>query len=211
VKHPAITLSLLLILICGSPATHNDRLQKEDDVIRAIPPTFITLEPVKDCDDNGKFPQTNPLPYYTNATQNQFSCEFYEKDHVAWAMVVFYELWEREFGDKDRKLFRALEKISIVWSKDVKEVENVYDIDGNFLEKAIVSGLMVDDTTIWVWAEDHQISETSFIHELAHIALTHTCGDPDADHEGEKFLCWDDRHSAFIDNVNQVLSSTYGL
>ena len=183
----------------------------DDDVIKSIPPTFITLDHIKDCDAAGDFPQTNPLPYFSRASQVQFSCDFYEKDHVAWAMYIFYELWERDFGDENESLKHALEELQIIWGKDVKDVERVYDIDGNFLEKAVVSGLMIDDTTIWVWAEDYQLSETSLIHELTHIALRHTCGEPDADHEGDKYVCWDDRHSEFIDSVNQVLKSVYSL
>ncbi len=210
-KRYAIATSLALIMLSSSPTTHRAGIPDEPVSIKAIPPTFITLNHIPECMPSAPFPQTNPLPYFKDAEHIQFSCSYYDKDHVAWAMYIFYELWEREFGDTSGKLAAALDNITIVWGEDVKTVQNVYDIDGNFLESATVSGLMMDDSTIWIWVDGENMSDSSLVHELTHIALRHNCGDADADHEGIKYLCWDSRHSDFIDNVNTVLRETYGL
>ena len=210
-KRLATTVAMSLVLLSSSPATYTPVVTAEPVTIRAIPPTFITLDPIAECIPSAPFPQINPLPYFDNGQHVQFSCSVYDKDHVAWSMLIFYELWERKFGDPDGQLMNALNKVTIVWGKDVKTVNNVYDMDGNFLEKATVSGLMKNDTTIWVWAESENISDTSLVHELVHIELHHICGDADADHEGELFPCWKAEHSSFIDMVNEVLSYNYGL
>ena len=197
-----------MVLSSDSQITqHSTEIER---IIYPLPPTFITLSEIKDCDPKGTFPQINPLPYYTLASQEQFSCEFYDKDHVAWTMYIFYELWLRDFGDPGERVKQALNRLEIRWGNEVKEVKRVYDISGQFLEVADVSGLMEDPYVIWVWAES-DISNTSFIHELTHIALYHSCGSADPDHEGVEYLCWDQRHSQFIDDVNTELSNSYGL
>ena len=210
-KRYAIATSLVLIMLSSSPTSHTPLPDDDHVVIKSIPPTFITLDHIPECVPSNPFPQINPLPYFTNASQTQFSCEFYEKDHLAWVLYIFYELWEREFGDDDDHVKIVLNQISIEWGKEVKSVDRVYDIDGNFLETASVAGLMVDDTSLWVWVEGDNMSDTSLVHELTHIALRHSCGDADADHEGDKYLCWNRHHSEFIDSVNTVLREVYGL
>jgi hypothetical protein len=199
---------MALLLSSDAPTTPNTVMRI--GVIRAIPPTFITLADIKDCDPESIFPQANPLPYYTNALQTQFSCEFYEKDYVAWTMYIFYELWEKEFGDPDKKIKDAFNNLEIRWGKERREVHNVYDINGNFFETSSVSGLMESPYIVWVGIEN-DISDTSFVHELVHVALAHTCGSADPDHEGDKFACWSIRHSMFIDDLNKRLKNTYGL
>ena len=205
-----LTLTLLLVMFISSHSPARPSLVVKTSVIRALPPTFITLADIKDCDPKGIFPQTNPLPYYTDATQAQFSCEFYEKDYVAWTMYIFYELWEKEFGDPENKVNNALKHLAIKWGEENREVHNVYDIHGNFLELSTISGLMENPYSIWVKAELN-ISETSFVHELVHIALVHTCGSADPDHEGSEYMCWTEQHSLFIDKVDTKLKTIYGL
>lgn len=211
VKRYAIMLSIAMIMLTGSPTSHRDVQYDEPIAIRAIPPTFITLAQIPECLPEAPFPQVNPLPYFSKATQIQFSCAVYEKDNVAWAMLIFYENWLETFGGNPEDLKAALNRLTIVWGKDVKIVNNVYDMDGNFLESATVSGLMEDESTIWVWAESEDISDSSFVHELVHIALHHTCGDADADHEGIAYPCWHEEHSVFIDEINLQLKTNYGL
>ena len=206
-----VSLFLLIVLSGASTQHHIEASNKEkDNNVTAIPPTFITLEVLKECDPHAEFPQENPLPYFKEASQLQYSCDVYDKDHVSWAIFVFYEYWEREFGGPGRKVKTALSKIKIEWGEEIMEVTNVYDIDGNFLEKANVSGLMQNRYSIWVLADDY-ISDTSLVHELVHIALAHSCGSPDADHEGADYPCWTESHSDFIDSVNLELLTTYGL
>lgn len=210
-KRYAIATSLALIMLSSSPTSHTPMSNDDPIVIKSIPPTFITLDHIPECIESDPFPQVNPLPYFNSATQTQFSCDFYEKDHLAWVLYIFYELWEREFGDPGDYVKIVLNQISIEWGEEVMTVDRVYDINGNFLETASVTGLVVNDTSIWVWVEGNNISDTSLVHELTHIALRHTCGDADADHEGVKYSCWYRQHSKFIDSVNTVLREIYGL
>tara|TARA_B100000676_G_C18054873_1_gene833719 strand:- start:701 stop:1333 length:633 start_codon:yes stop_codon:yes gene_type:complete len=210
VKRTVTAAALGLILLSSSPTSLVPSLNSPVE-IKAIPPTFITLDQIPECIPTAPFPQVNPLPYFIDAHHIQFSCSVYDKDNVAWTMLIFYEMWAEEFGDPEESLKCALGKMTIVWGKDLKTVNNVYDMDGNFLETATVAGLMQNDTTVWVWAESEYISSTSFVHELTHIALHHTCGDADADHEGEKFPCWEEKHSMFVDRVNLILNDEYGL
>ncbi|HIK67024.1 MAG TPA: hypothetical protein EYF95_03510 [Flavobacteriales bacterium] len=205
-----LTLTLLIALFLSSDAPTIPNTVMRIGVIRAIPPTFITIEQTEDCRQEEPFPQNNPLPYYTHATQTQFSCDFYDKDYVAWTMFVFYELWEKEFGDPEKKVKNALDHLEIQWGEERREVHNVYDINGNFFESSSVSGLVEGPYIVWVWAED-KISNTSLVHELTHIALMHVCGSADPDHEGDKFACWSEEHSSFINDVNLKLSTIYGL
>jgi hypothetical protein len=205
-----LTLTLLMALFLSSDAPSIPDTTVRIGVIQAIPPTFITLADIKDCDPESIFPQANPLPYYTDAVQIQFSCEFYEKDYVAWTMYIFYELWEKEFGDPKKKIKNAFNHLEIRWGRERREVHNVYDINGNFFETSSVSGLMESSSIIWVGTEDN-ISDTSFVHELVHIALVHTCGSADPDHEGDKFACWSEEHSLFINTINAKLKTMYGI
>ena len=179
-------------------------------VVQALPPTFITLSEIRDCDKNAQFPQANPLPYWKNAAQIQYTCDIYEKDNVSWTMLIFYDLWKETFGDTNKSVKKALEQLQITWGKDSRVVNNVYTIDGTFHETANVTGLVEDDFKIWVLAEEN-ISDSSFIHELVHIALIHSCGSADPDHEGESFPCWTLHHSLFIDEINIELLDRYGL
>ena len=203
----------LLIVLSGTDTQHHTYVSNNDNKtpdITAIPPTFITLQEIRDCDPSKEFPQRNPLPYFADAFQIQSSCDVYDKDHVAWVIFIFYELWERDFLDPGRQVQTALMKLEIEWGPEPLKVENVYDIDGNFIEKAEVSGLMRNSHSIWVLSEDY-ISETSLVHELVHIALRHSCGSADPDHEGDEYPCWTEKHSEFIDSVNLELLTTYGL
>ena len=212
VKRYAIMLSIvIMIIMTGSPISHRAVQHDTPVTIRAIPPIFITLDHIPECLPEASFPQANPLPYFSKAAQIQFSCDVYEKDNVAWVMLIFYESWIATFGGDRKKLKAALDRLTIVWGREVKTVNNVYDMHGNFLESASVSGLMEDSSTIWVWAESDAISDSSFIHELVHIALHHTCGDADADHEGTEYSCWLEGHSIFIDEINLRLKENYDL
>jgi hypothetical protein len=188
--------------------TYNTTLK--NTIVHSIPPTFITLSPVKSCNPMGSFPQRNPLPYWKYATQTQYTCDVYEKDNIAWSLLIFYELWEAEFGDIGGKVKNALQQLQITWGAESRVVINVYSIQGEFLETAEVTGLVESRHSIWV-AAAADISDTALIHELVHISLIHSCGSADADHEGDEYPCWSPYHSMFIDHVNLILSTKYRL
>jgi hypothetical protein len=206
-----IIIYILIVLLASSlQRQQTSNITSQQLTVQAIPPTFITLAEIPNCDREKEFPQTNPLPYWQHASQTQYTCDVYEKDNVSWTILIFYELWEETFGDTNSAVKKALEQLQITWGQQIRIVNNVYAIDGTFHETARVTGLVEDDYKIWVLAENN-ISDTSFIHELVHIALMHSCGSADPDHEGETFPCWTLQHSLFIDEINMELMDRYGL
>lgn len=126
---------------------------------------------------------------------------------IAKATSLFYSEWIREYGDPDRKLLANLNNMNILWGTDAEIVTecNCFDINGKFLESAVISGLTHAPDTIWVWDQDGKISETSFVHELIHVALWSIDGNADPDHEGDKKVLWLNSHTKFIERVNKIL------
>jgi len=206
--YKVLLVAAVSIMLSSDQPHHNAEYVTDD--IRVLPPTFITLKQIDDCVPSAGFPQRVSLPFFSNAVQVQFSCDYYDKDHVAWAMYVFYEEWNRTYGDEGKAVRHAMNNLEIQWGRESRQVSRVYDINGNFLRTASVVGLMLSPTSIWASVENN-ISDTSLVHELVHIALKAGCGDADPDHEGESFECWEDHHSVFIDNVNNMLNEKYGL
>ena len=206
-----IAVYTLIILLCSSMQFQQiDNTTAKEKTVQALPPTFITLADIPECDERGMFPQKNPLPWWKHASQLQYSCSVYDKDNVAWVMLIFYELWKDEFGDPEENVKSALGRLQITWGKEPLEVENIYSLEGQFIQKARVCGLVKGDYEIWVMSE-HHISDTAFVHELVHIALIHTCGSADPDHEGDGFPCWTAEHSMLIEEINSLLYEKYNL
>ena len=188
----------------GSPVV------QDDSDPHPMPPIFVTLKDILECDPGGEFPQRTALPFFAEASQVQFSCEYYDPDHVAWVMYIFHEEWEKAFGDHDRTVRGVLNTLEIQWGNETRVEHRIYSINGTFLESAEVSGLMLSPTSAWVSIEE-SLSQTSLIHELVHIALEASCGDADADHEGNVHPCWAAEHTLFITRVNDLLSTKYSL
>ena len=205
-----ITIFSLIILLCSSIQSEPLNTTPKEKTVQALPPTFITLADIPECDEGGMFPQKNPLPWWKHASQLQYSCNVYDKDNVAWTMLIFYEFWKDEFEDPGDNVKRALNNLQIVWGKEALEVDNIYSLDGTFIPKARVCGLVKGDHEIWVMSEA-RISDTAFVHELVHIALIHTCGSADPDHEGDGFPCWTAEHSMLIEEINSLLYEKYNL
>jgi hypothetical protein len=201
---------LVIIISLLSSDQSPDYMHDVSQDVRILPPTFITLRNIGDCVPGGSFPQRTALPFFSNAVQVQFSCDYYDHDHVAWAMYIFYEEWVNMYGDEDLAVKVSLNNLEIQWSKNPRTEERVYDIDGNFLESARVIGLMLSPTSIWVSIEPN-ISDTSLVHELVHIALRASCGNADPDHEGVEYPCWEPHHSEFITRINKILAKKYSL
>lgn len=125
---------------------------------------------------------------------------------LAVAMAIFYLSWEEEFGDPQRKILHNLNNINILMDSKQEEVRNCYDIEGNFLPIAYANGLTYNPQTIWIWSADLKVSNTSFIHELVHVALwTENEDNGDPDHEGPKYMPWSKRHTEFIKEINELL------
>jgi hypothetical protein len=124
---------------------------------------------------------------------------------IAAATATFYIEWITNYGDVNDKILDNLDNLSILWGSELQVVENVYDVNGVFMPKGYASGLAYGPQLIWVWAEDGKISQTSFIHELVHVALWSHNSHGDADHEGNEKVLWTKHHTQFIDNVNELL------
>lgn len=146
-----------------------------------------------------------PLFEYGYSVSDQFS-QISSKD-IGIAMAIFYIEWVEEFGDNGEKLLHNLNNMTILWDSEMKEIKNCYDINGNFLAKANVTGLTHGEQLIWVWADDGTLSNTSLIHELVHVGLKSSSASSigDADHEGTKYPGWTFKHTVFINKVNGML------
>ena len=199
---------LVSILLSSDQPPRNVPYNSKD--FKILPPTFITLKNIEGCNPDLPFPQRVSLPFFTNSRQIQFSCKYYDSDHVAWAMYVFYEEWVESYGDEGAILKDVLSNIEIQWGARPRVEERVFDITGQFLERANVVGLMLSPTSVWVSVEDN-ISDTALVHELVHISLKALCGSADPDHEGTSHPCWERHHSEFIDSVNETLQDKYAL
>lgn len=130
------------------------------------------------------------------------------------AVFIFYHCWLQTFGDKNGTLLDALTNFTVIWVPDNWTIKNVtvFNEDGKKIQVGkngvILSGITLNKTLIKVAINKQTISNTSFVHELVHIALWHTNpesqGDPD--HQGTKYPGWTEKHSAFISMVNQLIA-----
>jgi len=206
VKKMILALGACLLVTTGHSHLHFGVTPK---VVHPLPPSFITLRDIPECNPDESFPQTSLLPHFTEAHQIQYSCDFYDKDHVAWVMILFLEEWSKNFPDTYEIVENSLNALTIEWGKNSKNVKHVFDINGVLFENSQVVGLMESDTEIWVMSEP-KLSSTSLVHELVHIALAHACGGADPDHEGDIYPCWSETHTKLIKKVNQRALS-FGL
>ena len=179
---------------------------------KLMPPSFVTSPALPDCDSEKEFPQLIKLPHFKNSWHTQFSCDYYDRDYVAWAMLVFYNEWFKEFGDPTLKVYAALQKTHIDWGEKRKVRTNVYDIEGTLINSAEVWGLYLREGRMWVYAMPGKpLSSTALVHELVHLALEASGAQPDADHEGDEIDGWTRGHTRLIIRVNKILGEKYGI
>ena len=158
------------------------------------------------CDPSRSFPQMIILPFFKNATQIVPNCETYPKHKTALSLMVFYHHWLNNFGDDDLKVKAALEKVMITWGVEKRTMKKSYNLKGEEHRNSTIIGITKSDSVIWVWqGYDHKISESSFIHELVHVALRAKYGHGDSDHEGSKYDGWTSRHSEMILEAKESL------
>ena len=155
-------------------------------------------------------PEMKKLNYFKDSWQIVSPCEV-ELSAASTAVAVFYYMWEKEFGDPDKKVFNSLNKMTVEWGEEYKVVKAGYDIDGKRRTDLKVSGLTLSKSYIWVKRNPRNyIYRTSFAHELVHTSLWATQGTPDANHElatsGNKSN-WTPQHTKFIKKVNSMLWS----
>ena len=93
----------------------------------------------------------------------------------------------------------------VEWGTKEKRVASAYSVSGTLLHNPEVVGLALTPTMIWVRANEKYISDTSFVHELVHVALWALNGGADADHEGDEYSGWTPKHTRFIHRTNARL------
>ena len=148
------------------------------------------------------------IPFFERASQLVPNCQTYPKHKTALAMMVFYNYWNRWFGDEDLVVKKALEKVMIEWGTKKRTLKRGFSLEGELRKNITVLGVTRSNSFIWVWQGPFQkISETSLIHELVHIALRAQHGHGDADHEGTKYNGWTVEHTALIIEAKEALRS----
>ena len=163
---------------------------------------------IQECDNWKQGTQMIKLPVFSGSWQIVENCSEYSAEASAIAMVFFYKEWNLSFGDPTATVWEALNKLMIEWSYINRPV-TAHDVSGRLIRGANASGIALTPSMIWVKpAEGRPICETSFVHELVHIAIWSikiTDGDPD--HIGKIYSGWTIDHSALIQRVNDQLCS----
>ncbi len=146
------------------------------------------------------------IPVFGQAWQIVEDCDKYPSEAVAIAMVFFYNDWVLNFGDRRGKIWLALNSLMVEWI-DRKRLVTGHDMTGRVRHGAPASGVTLTKSMVWVKpAFEGPICETSFIHELVHVAIWSIKGtDGDPDHLGKKYSGWTVDHSALIQRVNDRL------
>lgn len=128
-------------------------------------------------------------------------------------MMLFYNLWYKAFGDEDYKVYKAFQNLAIVWMpSNWRLMSYAFDEGGTRVggEKGVlISGLAHEGAVIFVSKGSGKIWETSFVHELTHIALEASTGSADADHLGSKYPGWTKDHSELIGITNALIEYVY--
>jgi predicted SprT family Zn-dependent metalloprotease len=119
---------------------------------------------------------------------------------------MFYEAYEKKFGDPDKELKKNISNLVITASSKPRKVKNLYTTEGKHLDEAYVHGLFIKPNFIWLEVvPGSSIEDTALIHELVHYALHITKSEADPDHEGDKYKAWTKEHTTFISHLNYEL------
>lgn len=119
------------------------------------------------------------------------------------AISMFVQEYSREFNMDEKDVWKLLSSLRIELSAIPRTVSGVYDINGNPIVDAYVTGLALSKDHIWVEIKTSQIWSSSLAHELVHIIIWRSNqihGDPD--HEGPEFSGWTPKHTQFIKRFN---------
>ena len=194
-----LTTIAMLSSACVIPASTN------------VHPVFKPLEKASICIVAGATnAEIKKLDYFKNSWQIVSPCEV-DLNATSTAMTVFYYMWEKEFGDPDKKVFNSLNKMTVKWGEEYKMVKSGYSTSGERKENLKAAGLTLSKSYIWVKRDPRSyVYRTSLVHELVHTSLWAAVGSPDADHESATYKGeshWTARHTAFIKSVNSMLWS----
>jgi len=167
---------------------------------------FQKIYKYSQCKEGESFPQMITIPFFERATQIVPNCETYPKHKTALALMVFYHHWNKNFGDEKLLVKEMLESVMVEWGVKKKHLDRAYNIKGKKKHNAVIIGIVKSKSFIWVWeGYEHKISESSLMHELVHLAIRTEYGHGDADHEGNKYPGWTERHTEMIKQAKDSL------
>jgi len=144
----------------------------------------------------------------------------FKPEEVAEVFRIFEECWNEKIEKINLK--PVFDKINIFWKNDPIDLGQEYAINGKTFSKATGLTRTKKDIDVWVYntkriqedgknkivpkdKEEIKISSTALIHELIHVVLWQTKGDPDADHEGNLYSGWTFKHSELESLANRKL------
>lgn len=111
------------------------------------------------------------------------------------AMRLFEDEWSLRFG-YDREVHKATWSIKIRWV-------NAQDFEVPTHPDIRATGWVQGPLSIWVATRPDEdgvvkLERTAFFHELVHIALYHSEGTYDPDHEGDLEDAWTEQHTGLV-------------
>jgi hypothetical protein len=125
----------------------------------------------------------------------------YPASIVALALATFTDEWDATFSP-DKRVDAALDRVNIYW----KDVEYFIASDGRTKaagETKTIAALPKPYHNITVATKDRTLGQTAFFHELTHVMLAVTTGDPDRNHREGKGP-WQTKHDTFINNLKKA-------
>ncbi len=159
------------------------------------------------CAGVTKSTEMRKIPDYESAWQIQEKNTWPTPKNVSIAIQLFYKKWYEKFGDKNKKVYKALNKIMIEWVSDKEKSMLGYSMGGK-IKRGKVKGLALSPTYIKIQKTRYErIASTSLVHELVHVALWNSgniLGDPD--HEGTLYEGWTSEHTRMVKEINRLLA-----
>lgn len=149
------------------------------------------------------------LPYSPHSWQIVDSSMAPSSQRVSQAITIFYNQWEKTFGDKEGRIKKNLDQLMVEWSSEEKTHEKIErNRKGQIIiTRKIIKGMTICPTYIWLKTNQYRrVFASSLVHELVHVALwTQVCRGGDPDHEAGYPACWTSQHTKFIKHVNKIL------
>ena len=149
------------------------------------------------------------VPGTPNILLRTTNCDDYtfDKNKISKVIHHFVEDYSRVFGIPEETLWRYFTDLEIEVSAIPRVVGAAFDVKGNPVKDAPVTGLALTPKKIWVEVKTSQIWSSSLIHELVHIVIwNQNMGiHADPDHEGKEFSGWTKGHTTFIRILNRYL------
>lgn len=130
-------------------------------------------------------------------------CDLVPGEEIRLVIDMFYLEFVKRFGDPGGKVRAGFYNMVIKLDQNARKVKNLYDTSGKHFDESFVNGLFFSPNVIWVHVlPGSSVADTALVHELMHYALLLSTGDPDPDHEGDKYGHWDKRHTKLISNLS---------